>query len=382
MTKTSPDLISMMSQLIAIPSVSCMRPELDMSNEAVIDLLANWLESSGFHVDKQAVAAGKFNLIATIGQGSDGLILSGHTDTVPFDDVLWTSDPFTLSERDNRLYGLGSCDMKSFLAMAIQASQQFKKEQYKRPLTIIATADEETTMFGARMIADNGRKLGKYCVIGEPTNLIPVREHKGIIMESVRFKGSSGHSSNPALGNNAMEAMHEFMHHLLIYRQHLQDKYQNPAFEVSTPTLNLGHIHGGDNPNRICGECELHIDLRFLPGMKIEDLRHDIQELAKKVARARDQQVEFDALFMGIPAMHTDSDSLLNQYLEEMTRTKSQSVAFGTEAPFYNEIGCETIVMGPGSINQAHQPDEFLPMDQIQPTVHLLQQLIQRFCIT
>ena len=143
MTKTSPDLISMMSQLIAIPSVSCMRPELDMSNEAVIDLLANWLESSGFHVDKQAVAAGKFNLIATIGQGSDGLILSGHTDTVPFDDVLWTSDPFTLSERDNRLYGLGSCDMKSFLAMAIQASQQFKKEQYKRPLTIIATADEE-----------------------------------------------------------------------------------------------------------------------------------------------------------------------------------------------------------------------------------------------
>lgn len=352
-----------------------------MSNEAVIDQLAGWLESSGFNVNKQAIAPGKFNLLATIGQGSDGLILSGHTDTVPCDDHLWQSDPFKLSERDGKLYGLGSCDMKSFIAMAIQASQYYKKEQYKRPLTIIATADEETTMFGARMLADNGRKLGKYCVIGEPTNLTPVREHKGIIMEAVRFKGASGHSSNPALGNSALEAMHDFMHRLLIYRKQLQDKYHNPAFEVASPTLNLGHIHGGDNPNRICGECELHIDLRFLPGMHIDELRNDIQSLARRVASEFEQQVEFEALFMGIPAMHTDSDSLLNQYLEEMTRKSSQSVAFGTEAPFYNDLGCETIVLGPGSINQAHQPDEFLPIEQIEPTIKLLQELIQRFCI-
>ena len=380
MSPTTPDLIDMMSQLIATPSISSARPELDMSNEAVIDRLANWLDSAGFCVNKQTVGAGKFNLIATIGRGSDGLILSGHTDTVPCNESLWKSDPFTLSEREDRLYGLGSCDMKSFIAMAIVASQRFKPEQYIRPLTIIATADEETTMAGARLLGEDGRLLGKYCVIGEPTDLTPVREHKGIIMESIRFNGSSGHSSDPSLGNSALEAMHDYIQQLLAFRRRLQDKYHNSAFEVSTPTLNLGHIHGGDNPNRICGDCELHIDLRFLPGMNMQELREQIRELAAKVASDWGQQLSHTPLMMGVPAMHTDSYSQLNQYLQEITERKSRSVAFGTEAPFYNAMGCETIVLGPGSINQAHQPDEFLPMDQIQPTITLLTNLIQRFC--
>ncbi len=382
MTEPSPRLIEMVSQLIATPSISCVRHELDMSNEPVIDLLANWLQSSGFSITKQPVSAGKFNLIATLGQGSDGLILSGHTDTVPCDDILWKSDPFKLTQRDDRYYGLGSCDMKSFIAMAISASQSFRLDQFKHPLTIIATADEETTMSGARLISEEGRHLGRYCIIGEPTNLTPVREHKGIIMESVKFTGSSGHSSDPELGNSALEAMHEFINLLLNYRQQLQQQFKNTAFKVSVPTLNLGHIHGGDNPNRICGECELHIDLRFLPGMSIDELRVQIQALADRVARSRNQKVEFMPLVMGIPAMHTDINSELNTYLQGITQKQSQSVAFGTEAPFYNAMGCETIVMGPGSINQAHQPDEFLPIDQIQPTIKLLENLIQRFCCT
>ncbi len=380
MIKSSPDLINMVSQLIATPSISCVRPELDMSNEPVIDLLANWLETSGFLVAKQHVNPGKYNLIATMGQGSDGLIFSGHTDTVPCDEALWQSDPFKLTERENRFFGLGSCDMKSFIAMAISASQSFDPEKFIRPLTIIATADEETTMSGARLLAENGNNLGKFCVIGEPTNLTPVREHKGIIMESIRFSGLSGHSSDPSLGNSALESMHEYIQQLLIYRSELQQQFKNTAFEVSTPTLNLGHIHGGDNPNRICGECELHIDLRFLPGMSIEELRDQIRTLAKKVASSREQHVSFTPLLMGIPAMQTASDSTLNEYLQEVTQKQSQSVAFGTEAPFYNDMGCETIVMGPGSIKQAHQPDEFLPKDQIQPTVKLLENLIKRFC--
>lgn len=377
----SPTLRDMMSQLIATPSVSCMRPELDMSNEPVIDLLAGWLESSGFRVNKQKLGGGKFNLLATIGQGADGLILSGHTDTVPCDEHLWQSDPFKLVERHNRLYGLGSADMKSFIAMAIVASQKFRAEQYRHPLTIIATADEETTMVGARMLGDDGQPLGRYCVIGEPTNLTPVREHKGIIMEAIRFKGASGHSSNPALGNSALESMTAFMQRLLHYRQQMQENHRNPAFDVASPTLNLGHIHGGDNPNRICGECELHIDLRFLPGQRMDELRHDIQSLAEQVASQYDQKVEFESLFMGIPAMHTDKSSPLNRYLEELTNKPSQAVAFGTEAPFFNDLGCDTIVMGPGSIDQAHQPNEYLELSQIQPTINLLERLIQRFCI-
>lgn len=378
--KTIPDLITMMSQLIATPSVSSARPDLDMSNEPVIDLLANWLETSGFSIKKQLVSSGKYNLVATIGRGSDGLLFSGHTDTVPFDEGLWQSDPFKLTERKHRFYGLGSCDMKSFIAMAISASQKFKSQQYIHPLTIIATADEETTMSGARLLAENGDKLGKFCVIGEPTNLTPVREHKGIIMEAIRFTGSSGHSSDPALGNSALEAMVEYIHRLLHFRQQLQEQHNNPAFTVSSPTLNLGHIHGGDNANRICGECELHIDLRFLPGMQLDDLRNRIRSLAQQVAKEKDQQVNFEALFLGVPAMHTDRDSRINEYLQQLTQQQSQSVDFGTEAPFYNAMGCETIVIGPGSIRQAHQPDEFLPAEQIQPTVKLLENLIQHFC--
>lgn len=381
MRKPLPDLISMMSQLIATPSISCSRPELDMSNEPVIDKLANWLDSAGFKVNKQPVEPGKYNLIATLGHGSDGLILSGHTDTVPCDEALWQSDPFNFSERDNRFYGLGSCDMKSFLAMAICASQAFKPDQYQHPLTIIATADEETTMSGAKMLASNGEKLGRYCVIGEPTNLSPIREHKGILMEAIRFTGQSGHSSNPELGNNALEGMYEYMHQLMLFRQQLQRQHSNPAFEVSGPTLNLGHIHGGDNPNRICGECELHIDLRFLPGMQLEGLRERLRELATQVAERRQLKVDFTVLFDGIPAMQTDANSLINRFLEHSTHQQSQAVAFGTEAPYYNQLGCETIVIGPGSIDQAHQPDEYLPAEQIKPTVALLEKLIARFCI-
>ena len=374
--------MDMVSQLIATPSISCMQPNLDMSNEPVIDLLANWLEGSGFEVQKQFVNPGKFNLIAQKGKGSEGLTLSGHTDTVPCNESLWKSDPFSLTERDQKFYGLGSCDMKSFIAMAITASQSFNDDQYLRPLTIIATSDEETTMAGARMLSVSGQPLSKYCVIGEPTDLKPIREHKGILMESIRFIGSSGHSSNPKLGNSALEGMLDYMQRLLVYRQQLQDSHQNPAFDVSTPTMNLGHIHGGDNPNRICGDCELHIDLRFLPGMDYESLRNQIHRIGRTVAEHRDLKVEFKSLFNGVPAMHTDPNSALNEYLQQMTSHKSQSVAFATEAPFYNEMGCETIVLGPGSIKQAHQPDEFLPADQIKPTVTLLENLIQRFCCT
>ena len=232
------------------------------------------------------------------------------------------------------------------------------------------------------MLSESGQPLSKYCVIGEPTDLKPIREHKGIMMESIRFIGSSGHSSNPQLGNSALEGMLDYMQRLLDYRQQLEETHQNPSFDVATPTMNLGHIHGGDNPNRICGDCELHIDLRFLPGMDYESLRNQIHRIGRTVAEHRDLKVEFKSLFNGVPAMHTDPNSALNEYLQQMTSHKSQSVAFATEAPFYNEMGCETIVLGPGSIKQAHQPDEYLPADQIKPTVTLLENLIQRFCCT
>ena len=163
--------------------------------------------------------------------------------------------------------------MKGFFAVVLEALRGLDLASLKRPLVLLATADEESGMCGARSLARLERRLGRHALIGEPTGLRPVRLHKGITMEAIRIQGRSGHSSDPALGNNALEGLHRVMGELLAWRQSLQAQHRNPLFAVEVPTLNLGHVHGGDNPNRICGQCELHIDIRPLPGMSLEDLR-------------------------------------------------------------------------------------------------------------
>jgi len=381
MATALPSTREMIAELIATPSVSCVHADLDMSNRGVIDKIAEWSESLGFEVEVQAVDERKSNLIARAGYGSDGLVLSGHTDTVPCDPTLWSSDPFSAHETDDRIYGLGSCDMKSFLALALNASSGFDLANLKRPLTLVATADEETTMSGARLIAENGRKLGRFCVIGEPTGLSPVRQHKGGLTMSVEYIGQSGHASDPSLGNNALEGMHHFMTLLFAYRERIELQYNDPAFTIPTPTMNLGHIHGGDNANRICGACTLLIDIRFLPSMTFASLQADLEQMAAEVATTRGLEVLTQTFGQG-RAMDTDEASEIAQYLTHLTGKKAASVAFGTEAPYYNAMQTETIVIGPGSINQAHQPDEFLPIAQIDPTIQLLEGLIDRFCVS
>ena len=381
MATALPSTREMIAELIATPSVSCVHADLDMSNRGVIDKIAEWSESLGFEVEVQAVDERKSNLIARAGYGSDGLVLSGHTDTVPCDPTLWSSDPFSVHETDDRIYGLGSCDMKSFLALALNASSGFDLANLKRPLTLVATADEETTMSGARLIAENGRKLGRFCVIGEPTGLSPVRQHKGGLTMSVEYIGQSGHASDPSLGNNALEGMHHFMTLLFAYRERIELQYNDPAFTIPTPTMNLGHIHGGDNANRICGACTLLIDIRFLPSMTFASLQADLEQMAAEVATTRGLEVLTQTFGQG-RAMDTDEASEIAQYLTHLTGKKAASVAFGTEAPYYNAMQTETIVIGPGSINQAHQPDEFLPIAQIDPTIQLLEGLIDRFCVS
>ena len=371
----------MIARLIATPSISCVHADMDMSNRGVIDLVADWAENIGFDCEIQAVDERKFNLIARAGSGSDGLVLSGHTDTVPCDPSLWTSDPFTAREANERIYGLGSCDMKSFLALALTASSKIDLGKLQRPLTIVATADEETTMSGARLIADNGNKLGRYCVIGEPTGLKPIRQHKGNLTMSVEYLGQSGHASDPTLGNNALDGMFQFMTDLYAYRDKIQKQFNDSAFTIPTPTMNLGHIHGGDNSNRICGTCLLLIDIRFLPSMSWATLKSDIEEIAAGVAEARGLGLTTRTFGDGMPAMNTDEASEIAQYLTHITGKKTGSVAFGTEAPYFNAMQTETIVLGPGSINQAHQPDEFLPLAHIEPTIKMLGDLIGHFCL-
>lgn len=378
-----PDLKSQLQQLVSAPSVSSHSQRWDMSNEPVIVLLAQWLRDLNFAVEILPVPGcdKKFNLVATLGSGPGGLVLAGHTDTVPYDDQLWQSDPFTLSERDNRWYGLGATDMKGFFPVAIEAARAFVDTPLQQPLIILATADEESTMSGARALAEAGYPKARYAVIGEPTGLRPIRMHKGMMMEAVHIEGSSGHSSDPSLGNNALESMHRVIQELMSFRQSMQQRYQNPLFTVPTPTLNLGCIHGGDNPNRICGHCELQFDLRALPGMDNDELRQQIDAQLQRVARENNIVVQRKTLFGGVPAFEQSVDSELVKTAERLTGHSSECVAFATEAPFMQRLGMETIVMGPGSIDQAHQPDEFIPLEQIKPAVAVLTQMIQKFCL-
>ena len=199
---------------------------------------------------------------------------------------------------------------------------------------------------------------------------------------SVEYTGQSGHASDPSLGNNALDGMHQFMTQLYQYRDQIQKQFNDPAFTIPTPTMNLGHIHGGDNSNRICGDCQLLIDIRYLPVMTFENLHRDISQMAAEVAGGRGLAVETHILGEGLPTMDTSEASEIAQYLTRLTGKKCSSVAFGTEAPYFNSMQTETIVIGPGSINQAHQPNEFLPIEQIDPTIKMLRELIDRFCLT
>lgn len=382
--KTSiPNLLTLISELIAIPSVSCVNPQLDQSNKPVIEKLATWCESLGFHCEILPVLdqTDKYNLLATLGSGDGGLVLAGHTDTVPYNVDQWTSDPFHLTEKNNHLYGLGIADMKAFFALALVAATQFQAKQLRHPLIILATADEESSMNGAKALVKLGKPKARYAIIGEPTSLRPVRMHKGILMEAIHLKGQSGHSSDPSLGNSALEGMYRVIGSILQWRQELQMNHQNPLFKVPMPTLNLGHIHGGDNPNRICAHCELHIDLRPLPGMKLQQLRETLHSRIYKTLDNSGLKTSFFPLFDGIEAMETPADSELVKTAERLTQYQAEAVAFGTEAPYLQALNIQTIVLGPGNIEQAHQPNEFLALDRLQPTIDLLTQFINQFCV-
>jgi acetylornithine deacetylase len=379
-----PELREMLQGIVAAPSVSSVSPEFDMSNHEVASRIAGWLEAIGCAVELQEIPGfpGKFNVIGTLGSGPGGLVLAGHMDTVPFNEERWDSNPFSLTERDGQLYGLGICDMKGFIPLAIEAATRYADSRLAQPLIILATADEESSMSGGRALVAAGRPKARYAVIGEPTSLRPVHMHKGILMEAIRVIGRAGHSSDPALGSNALEGMHRIIAGLLDYRDELQQRHHNPHFAVPVPTLNLGHIKGGDNPNRICPDCELHLDLRTLPGMQIETVRAELRSRMRTALADRDYALEFHSLFEGVNPLETSANSAIVRAAERLTGHSAEAVAFSTEAPFLQALGMQTVVLGPGDIRVAHQPNESLPLATLNPTLEILDQLIRQFCMT
>ena len=353
---------------------------MDHGNRDVIELLANWLSELGFTTEVMPLAdPRKANLIATLGKGPGGLVLAGHTDTVPCDEKLWNNSPFQLTEKDHRLYGLGTCDMKGFFPLAIEAAKPFLDQPLKQPLIFLATADEESSMMGAQALAEAGKPKARYALIGEPTGMKPISMHKGIMVEKLIIEGRSGHSSDPSLGVNAMETLHEVLGELLTLRNELRDNYHNPLFTVAYPTMNLGCIHGGNNPNRICGQCELGFEIRPLPGMDMGKLQQTIRERIMPYEQKNGVSISLN--HYNVPAYSAAPDSKLAKICETLTNHTSEAVSFATEAPYLSQLGMDVMVLGPGNIEQAHQPDEYLALDRIKPTVNFLSQLISRCCL-
>lgn len=371
----------MIRDLVACNSISSVVPAVDQGNLALINMLAGWLDGLGFAVEIMPLAdSRKANLIATWGSGAGGLVLSGHTDTVPCDENLWQQNPFRLTERDGRFYGLGTADMKSFFALAIEAFRPLAGETFRQPLIFLATADEESSMAGARALVDAGKPQARRALIGEPTGMKPIVMHKGIMVEKLVIEGHSGHSSNPGLGRNAMHTLQKVLTELVQLHGELKTRYHSPLFAVDYPTLNLGCIHGGDNPNRICGHCELGFEIRPLPGMDIRELQSLLER--RLLPLGEDEGTPVSLSHMAVPPFAGSGSSELARLCQKLSGQDAETVAFATEAPFLQQLGMDVVVMGAGSIDQAHQPNEFLSLQEINPAVALIRQLIIDSCIS
>ena len=377
-----PDIRTQASQLIAAASISSTNPDLDMGNRGCAETLATWLTDLGFACELMELPGQphKVNLIATLGSGPGGLVLAGHIDTVPCDETAWASDPFRLSEQDERWHGLGICDMKGFFAIVLQAIHDMDLSALSAPLIVLATADEESSMHGARALAAAGRPKARYAVIGEPTGLRPVRMHKGILMEALEIQGQAAHASRPDLGHSAIDDMHRAMTALIQLREEWQTGTLRHEFAVPHATLNIGSLQGGDAPNRIAACCSASLDVRLLPGQSPEEMR-SLMHRRVEAAVSDPGRLSWQHLFEGLCAFETAADTPLVQVAERLTGHASAAVDFATEAPFLSGMGMQTIVLGPGDIDQAHQPDEFLDSGRIAPMIGVVQGLIKQFCI-
>lgn len=374
--------IDFYKKLISINSISSEMPEQDISNEKVIDFLDTYLSGKGFTTRKLPVknARNKFNLIAKIGNGEGGVALCGHTDTVPYDREKWSSNPFELTERNDRFYGLGVIDMKGFFAFIYDALEHTDLTKLKKPLYVVATGDEETNMGGAICLGEQFGEHPDLMIIGEPTSMVPVIMHKGHLVQGVRVRGKGGHSSNPDAGINAIKIMHEVVRELIVLEEELKRRYREDLFMIPYPTSNIGKIAGGDAPNRICESCELLFDIRPIPGHGVNEMMALTREVLEPVLSRYPDNIDLFVPYEPTEPFGGKISADTVKYLEEVTGKKAVAVNYATEATYYQELS-ETVVLGPGSIDMAHQPDEYLNISEIEPAQKILRRIVEHYCI-
>lgn len=362
------------------------------------------LELIGFiknHLDEQGVESrltfddngGKANLFATLGpqETQGGVVLSGHTDVVPVDGQNWSHDPFEVVERDNRLFGRGTADMKGFIAAALALTPEFLGADLKVPIHFAFTYDEETTCAGAKNLVKDLSAQGyspRAVIIGEPTSMRVVNAHKGGYDYTTRIIGQEAHSSLTHHGVNAIAVAAELINHLLKYAAQLAVKADSDnGFDPPYSTLSIGIIEGGTATNIVAKDCQFSWDWRPIPGDPLEGPRGSLDDYAQSILPklreiAPQAQIVTELNSGHIPLMPLEGSSAESLVMALAETNQTYKVSYGTEGWCYQQHEMPVVVFGPGSIEQAHKPDEFIDLEQIDACTSFLRKLINRFSAT
>lgn len=370
-----------LKDLIAFPTVSAD------SNLDMIAYMADHLKSSGARVEVfQDPTGRKANLFATLGPDTDGgLVLSGHSDVVPVTDQNWSSDPFEMVERDGRIYGRGSCDMKGFIAATLAMAPYFAETHRMSPIHFAFTYDEETGCIGAGHLAKSLTQRAiqpSMAIIGEPTMMRVIEGHKGCFEYSTRFHGLEGHGSAPELGVNAVEYAVRYVAHLLELRDQLKGMApENSPFDPPWTTLNIGALHGGSVHNVIAPKAQIDWEMRPVQDTDAQFVKHALASYCNDTLLPSMQAVFPDAsieteIIGEVAGLSPVGENEAKRLLSELTGANSADVVpFGTEAGIFQQLGMDVVVCGPGSIEQAHKADEFIAVDQLAQCLELLKKV-------
>jgi acetylornithine deacetylase len=345
-------------------------------NIPLIDFVEDYLESWGIPSLKVDYEPGKTNLYATIGpEGPGGIVLSGHTDVVPVDGQDWSSDPFTLDERQGRLYGRGTCDMKGFIAVALALVPDFKETGLSIPIHLALSCDEEVGCKGVRpLVAHMKAHLPhpRAVIVGEPTLMKVVNAHKSAVTFTTEVLGHEAHSSCTHQGVNAILVAGELLSEIGRIAQDMRERGDpTQRFDPPYTTVHVGLIEGGTAKNIIPRRCTFMWETRTLPGQDSAEVRDRIRAFAATLepamkAVAADAGISTDETNV-VPGLRPEDDSPaehLALHLAEANGT--HAVSYATEAGLFQEIGIPAIVCGPGSIEQAHKPDEYVEIAELE----------------
>lgn len=372
---------ALLAELIRFPTVS------SDSNLALIEFLSDRLEACGAEVDIWHDESGqKANLFATLGPVRDGgIVLSGHTDVVPVADQDWTSDPFLMEEREGKWFGRGSCDMKGFIAASVVMAQQYGQLDLARPVHFAFTYDEEIGCFGAQALARSLRAKGlnpALAVIGEPTSMQIIEGHKGCYEYSTHFTGLEGHGSAPDRGVNAAEYAARYVGKLLGLKQDLRSRApQGSPFEPPWTTINTGSVQGGVAHNVIPGKARVDWEMRPVQKSDATYVKEVLQHYCHDVLVPEMQAVHPEAgitleVIGEVDGLEPMPDNEARDLVMDLTGANGAGVVpFGTEAGIFQALGMSVVVCGPGSIDQAHKPDEYVAVDQMQQCLSMLERL-------